>query len=388
MFPGQARAVGIAVRARSDFEYLFDSIDDMAIVVDSRFRVLRANETARSWLRIRSDETPVGRLCYAAFHGRDAPCPDCPVADAFATGEPVRVEKFSEGLGRFLSVSASPVSAPDSRVTQVIEIARDVTRQKGIERELAHYREHLEEVVEERTSALHAAQDELLQREKLAVLGQIAGSVAHELRNPLGTIRNAVYLLNMTVGRDLPDQAARHLALIDDEIDRSNRIITSLLDFARGRPCNPVACGLKDILVDALDMACLSNRIDVTFDVPDDLPLAYVDDAQVLQVFLNIMVNARQAMEDGGELVVSAAAEDDVLRVRVGDSGPGMEPEVLARLFEPLFSTKSFGVGLGLAISRSFVQANGGSLAVASAPGDGTVFTITLPTTARDEPGS
>lgn len=378
-FPGRGRAVGVAVRARSDFEYLFDSIDDMAIVVDSRFRVLRANETARSWLGARSDETPVGRLCYAAFHGRDAPCPDCPVVDAFATGESIRVEKFSEGLGRFLSVSASPVSAPNGRVTQVLEIARDVTRQKGVERELAHYREHLEEVVEERTRALHAAQDELLQREKLAVLGQIAGSVAHELRNPLGTIRNAVYLLNMTVGRDLPDQATRHLALIDDEIDRSNRIITSLLDFARGRSCDPVVCKLRDILVDALDMARLPNRISVTFDVPDDLPPAYVDDSQVLQVFLNIMVNARQAMEDGGELVISIAAEDGVFRVRISDNGPGMEPEVLARLFEPLFSTKSFGVGLGLAISRTFVQANGGSLAVVSEPGEGTVFTVTLP---------
>ncbi len=382
---GHRRAERAAEAARADLENLFRSIDDMAIVVDREHEVLRVNDTARHWLEAASDKEILGRKCYEAFHSRSEPCPGCPVKLAFSSGKPVRIEKQSEGLDRFLSVSASPILDEGGRVVKVIEIARDITARKLAERELERHRKHLEELVEERTEGLRKAQGEMVRREKLATLGQVAGSVAHELRNPLGTIRNATYLLNMTVGRDLKGKAVRHLELINSEIARSDRIITSLLDFARGRPCNPEPCNLAETFRDAEELAELGDDVRVEYDIPDDLAPVIADDSQMTQAFLNLFRNAGQAMNEHGVISVTARATDGVVRVRILDQGPGIEPEVMRRLFEPLFSTRTFGVGLGLPICRSFIEANNGTLEVESEIGRGTTFTVTLPVA---EPGS
>ncbi len=271
----------------------------------------------------------------------------------------------------------SPV--PWSQEKAVLVVVENITERKRVEEELAQSRKHLEELVEERTQELRQAQDKLVRREKLATLGQIAGSIAHELRNPLGAMRNAVYFLNMIVGRELKGKAARHLKIINDEIDRSDRIITSLLDFAKGRPRNPVPCSVAELMQDVLDMAQLPSEVKVSLDIPQNLPEVNVDDAQITQVFLNILRNAIQAMAGQGRISITGDKADTRVRVRIVDNGPGIEPELMERLFEPLFSTRTFGTGLGLAICRTFVEANGGTIEVSSELGKGTTFTVILP---------
>jgi signal transduction histidine kinase len=244
---------------------------------------------------------------------------------------------------------------------------------------LERHRQHLEELVQERTAELKQAQENLVRREKLATLGQIAGSVAHEIRNPLGAIRNAVYYLKMALGQQLEGKPARHLQIIENEIERSNRVITSLLDFARGRECSPRPCRLADILAPAIENAGLPAGIDLDVVIPDDLPALLADPGQISEVFQNLLVNASQALEGRGRIQVRAVLSDGVVTVDVADSGPGIPPENINRVFEPLFSTRAFGVGLGLPICRSFVEANRGKIEVKSEPGKGTTVTVLLP---------
>jgi PAS domain S-box-containing protein len=266
-----------------------------------------------------------------------------------------------------------------------IGVMLDITARKRVEQELEHYRRELEELAEDRTRELKRTQVELLKRERLATLGQIAGSIAHELRNPLGAIRNATYFLNMVLTRELKDKAGRHLQIINEEIERSDKIITSLLDYARGRPTNPVASPVVEIVEDALGMARLPHGVRVQTRFADRLPLLDVDDAQITQVFANLFTNASQAMAGRGLITVTAEPVDRGVRIRVTDNGPGIAPEHMPRMFEPLFSTKTFGVGLGLAVCKSFVESNRGEIAVESTPGKGATFIVTLPAATTDE---
>ncbi len=266
-----------------------------------------------------------------------------------------------------------------------IGVMLDITARKQTEQELERYRDELEELAEDRTRELKRTQVELLKRERLATLGQIAGSIAHELRNPLGAIRNATYFLNMVLTRELKDKASRHLQIINEEIERSDKIITSLLDYARGRPTNPVASSVKDIIEDALGMARLPHGVRVQTQFAENLPLLEVDDAQLTQVFANLFTNASQAMAGRGLVIVAAEPVNGGVRISVADNGPGIAPEHMPRMFEPLFSTKTFGVGLGLAVCKSFVESNRGEIAVESAPGKGATFVVTLPAVHSEE---
>ena len=226
---------------------------------------------------------------------------------------------------------------------------------------------------------LRLVQQELVAREKLATIGQVAGSIAHEIRNPLGAIRNAAYFLKLTAGDKLTGKAAKHLEIISDEINRSNRIITSLLDFVQGRMCEPQPCRLTDILSQATARAELPRMTEVENRLPRDLPLIRVDAGQMEQVFCNLITNAHQALANGGKVVITAARTNGVVLVAVSDSGTGITPEDRARLYEPLFSTKAFGVGLGLAICKSFIEANKGTISVETEVGKGSVFSVSLP---------
>ncbi|MEO0081905.1 MAG: ATP-binding protein [candidate division WOR-3 bacterium] len=234
-------------------------------------------------------------------------------------------------------------------------------------------------LVEERTQELVAMQQKLLRQERLSALGRFAGSIAHELRNPLAAIQNATYLLNIELERQLSARATQHLKVINQEIERSNRIITSLLDFAQGRPATPEPVSIVEILTDALELAAIPTGIRVELSVPEDMPKVLVDGAQMVQVFLNILVNARQALAGSGRILIGAERLNRSVRVAVTDTGPGILPEHASRLFEPMFSTKPFGVGLGLAVCKSFVEANHGTIAIESDAGRGTTVTITLP---------
>lgn len=227
---------------------------------------------------------------------------------------------------------------------------------------------------------LRDAQEELVRKEKLALIGQLAGSVGHELRNPLGVMTNAVHYLGLVL-TDAPPTVAEYLGILRTQIGLAERIVGDLLDSARVKPPQREPVAVHPLLVEQLDRASVPDDIQVALDIAPDLPHACVDRVQIGQVLLNLVTNALQAMAGGGTLTLRAHPDGpERVRVEVIDTGGGIAPEHLEKIFEPLFTTKARGIGLGLSVARTLVDVNGGELTVASRPGAGATFTLLLPT--------
>jgi signal transduction histidine kinase len=238
----------------------------------------------------------------------------------------------------------------------------------------------LNKVLSEKVRQLLEAQEELVRKEKLSTLGQIAGSVGHELRNPLGVINNAVYFLQ-TVLSDADPTTREYLNIIKDEILNADRIVGDLLDSVRIKPPQPQNVAIGTLIEQVLRRIAVPDGINVTLDIPAAQPPIRVDPIQVQQVFRNLITNGFDAMPQGGNLDISAVddATLNVLSVKVKDSGIGIAPENMAKLFQPLFTTKARGIGLGLVVVKNLTQSNGGTVTVESVPGKGSTFTVTLP---------
>lgn len=241
-------------------------------------------------------------------------------------------------------------------------------------------KQELEVQVKQRTRQLLEAQEDLVRKEKLALLGQVAGSVGHELRNPLGVMSNAVYFLQ-TVLSDADDSVKEYLGIIKNEIAGSERIVSDLLDSVRTRPPQPETVDIAQLIEQTLPKCSVPASVSVKLDIPATLSPLQVDPQQIHQVFRNLISNAIEAMPQGGTLEIRAVEhkKDGTVTVSVRDSGTGMTPEQLGKLFQPLYTTKARGIGLGLVVVKNLVEANGGTVEVQSESGKGTVFAVTLP---------
>jgi signal transduction histidine kinase len=233
------------------------------------------------------------------------------------------------------------------------------------------------DALEAKTVALEETQEELVRKERLAILGQLAGGVAHELRNPLGVIKNSVYYLRMILPHE--ERSVKHLGLLDREVATANRIVTDLLDFARVRPPIRVPTDLGALARDVLEQTPLPDNIAVELRRTGAEPPVAVDPEQIVQVLRNLVSNAAQAMPDGGTLTVETAVSDGRAQIAVTDTGVGIPREQIEKIFQPLFTTKAKGIGLGLAVVKSLAEANGGAVTVESEPGRGSRFALGFP---------
>lgn len=227
---------------------------------------------------------------------------------------------------------------------------------------------------------LRETREELVRKERMAMLGEVAGSVAHELRNPLGVMSNAVYFLQ-TMLEKADVSIKEYLGIIRDEIARSEHIVAVLMDAVHTRPPEPARHGVAELAGQALRKCAVPAGVTVTLDIPDTLPAVRADEIQMHTVFENLISNAVDAMPAGGALEIRATEVEGGQAVAVGvrDSGSGIPPENMAKLFEPLFTTKARGIGLGLVVVQNLIQANGGTVKVESEVGKGTLVTVTLP---------
>jgi signal transduction histidine kinase len=227
---------------------------------------------------------------------------------------------------------------------------------------------------------LHEIQEALVQREKLAILGQLAGGVGHELRNPLGVMTNAIYILGVKL-KDAPDTVKEYLGILRTQVGLSEKIVGDLLDFARVKQPNVATFPLPALVQEELERVGPLDRISVECDFPGDLPAVRADRVQMGQVVLNLISNAVQAMEgDDARLTLRArAGHDGLVALDVIDTGIGMTPEQLSKMFDPLYTTKARGIGLGLAVSRTLAQVNGGDIHATSKPGTGSTVTVSIP---------
>ncbi|NMO21668.1 GAF domain-containing protein [Pyxidicoccus fallax] len=259
----------------------------------------------------------------------------------------------------------------------------EVERASAIANQLALAREGARLVEDLKASYVELArtQAQLVRRERLAALGELSAVVAHEVRNPLGAIFNSVASIRRIIGPESP--AIQLVDIVGEEADRLNRIVADLLTFARPPAPHPYAVPLSPLVEDAVRgaLAEAAGKVRVELDLSDDVPSVTVDERMMRQAFLNLAINAVQAMPQGGLLRASVrrAPGSPEVEVQFADSGPGISPEVRARIFEPFFTTKAKGTGLGLAVVKRIIESHQGRVALDSQPGRGTTFRLYLP---------
>ncbi|MEE8392025.1 MAG: ATP-binding protein, partial [Anaerolineae bacterium] len=289
----------------------------------------------------------------------------------------------------------------DDGSTIIYGVVSDITERKQAEEALRELNTTLETQVAERTAELQQraveleaalgelreAQERLLRSERLAVIGELAGSVAHDLRNPLGVISSSAYYIRrkLTQTGQADERILGSLEQMEKNVVASDRIIRGLLEFARGRPPELRPTDINQAVRSALADAPLPppNEVAVVTHLAEGLPQIPLDAQQLERVFINLITNAVQAMPERGQLEVRTWRDEEIgnIVVSISDVGEGIPPENMARIFEPLFSTKVHGTGLGLPICQRIVEAHGGSIEVESQVGAGSTFTVRLPLT-------
>lgn len=239
----------------------------------------------------------------------------------------------------------------------------------------------LEKKVSEVTSELMAANESIRRNEILAVVGTLAAGVSHELSTPLGTILGFVQIFKTQIVAD--NELMEDLALVEHELLRCNKIVSDLLDAVKSNKNESVDTEINEVVIEALNLLHYQpamKKIDVCKDLASALPTIRADRWQIKQVFINILMNAMQAMPEGGRLtVLTLSSGNGGVEISIADTGKGIPRAEQEKIFKPFYTTRDGGSGLGLSISDDLIRKHGGQIKLKSAPGEGAVFTISLP---------
>ena len=302
----------------------------------------------------------------------------------------------------------------NGHIVEILSIGNDITeiRRGEEERErlfrqvkayadaLQEHRDHLEEMIRERTRELRSAQEKLIRRERLFVLGQLTATVSHELRNPLGVIRSSTFYLKRKMN-SADEKIIKHLDRIERQVALCNSIVGELLEYTRGRQSDAVQGEVSPWLLKVLDRITVTmpREVTLTRDLTTGLPMIRFDTEKMERVMINVIENAVQAVTAQREkqkersesyepkVRVFAEADESGVIIGVEDNGIGMDEETAGRAFEPLFTTRARGTGLGLAVVRKIVEEHGGTVLLASKPGEGTRLSIVIPFENVDKEG-
>lgn len=340
----------------SRLEGVIESMTDGLLVVGLDRRVERCNSSAEAMLGISRSQ-----IEEAGFDGTIAFEEGCEALTRVLEGGPPALDRswlltLTGGEVRYLLVSLAPVSAPDGNVLGAICNLRDVTELRRLERQL------------------HS-------KERLAALGEMAASVAHEIRNPLGTIEGFARLLRRDLAT-MPD----HLRLAERIVEGAqnlNYVISNLLTYAR-----PMRLQFADVTVERLFALCRDTLLDraaragAEMEIPEPSPDWVVrgDERQLAQVLLNLGINAIEACPPGkGRVGIEVHGGRKAILLRIRDNGCGMDTATVEKVFDPFFTQKEGGTGLGLSLTKKIVDAHGGEIAIESEPEKGSTVTVTLP---------
>ena len=350
-------------RLSAQFQTLLDTIPDSIILISPDQTVIWANKGARA----RTQPDPAGRRCYERWHGGSGPCADCPAERCFQYGG-AESARITSPDGRYWDVRMVPVKQEEGRIEGVIEVASDVTERVAL-------------------------QAETMRAGHLASIGELAAGVAHEINSPINGIINYAQIL---CNKGVPGSPERDIAgRILMEGNRISDIVRGLLSFARDRRVERRPAAIEDILSESLLLTRAQAKkegIALLTAVPPDLPGIVANPQQIQQVFMNLISNARHALNEkypgahdgkileirGERIVVDGAAR---VRVTFRDTGTGIPAGLLDKVVEPFFSTKQSGrgTGLGLSICNGIVNDHGGTLGIESVEGEFTSVTVDLP---------
>lgn len=414
---------------------LVDGHVDAAVLIDGERRVLHYNQAYELLAKVSGRELAsrvhAGARCHELFE-LDVCAESCVGCGAHADGRRRRVDEVTaigaDGEVRTMIVAATPLDLGDRRV--VLESYRDVTGDVRMQRRLKLAIEHerqvaesLEEKVRARTAELHAAQAQLVHQEKMSSLGRMVAGIAHELNNPINFIygnvdflgqymEDLLRLVEVIDGAELPAPIRTEVERVKGEIEyrflvddwrkllrsiragaaRTADIVADLKSFAR---TDGQALALVDVIAGietSLNLIgpLLKNRIEVRRRLEPALPRVVCNAGHINQVFMNVLTNAAQAIVGAGwiEIAAEVVADGERLRVTITDSGPGIEPALMAKITDPFFTTKEVGggTGLGLWITANIVRAHRGSLVWRNRPGAGAEFVVELLVRGPDQP--
>lgn len=294
------------------------------------------------------------------------------------TPEPFEAVWYNRDGSCFLAEVRVSILQENGKINGFQATGRDITRLKSAEKKLREYSQKLEKRVEERTKELQEAQGELLRREKLAVLGQLVGSVGHELRDPLSIIRNSSYYLKQKL-KDSNKDLEKHLSIIERNVERANSIISDLLDPFKARKLQLCETDVNSLIRETLADFEMPENISVRMSLDRVTPRTYLDQKLIRRAFRNISRNAVQAMPNGGVLEVHCRIKGDLVLVQFRDNGEGIPQDDVKRVFEPLFTTRPEGIGLGLTIVKNIIERHNGIIQIESLKGEGTTIALKLP---------
>ena len=282
-----------------------------------------------------------------------------------------------DGSRIYASVAMSQITDDQGKNYGTLALLNDITQRKEMEDKLEKYSKRLEELVLQKTKQLAEAQAQIIKSERLAAIGELAGMIGHDLRNPLAGIKNSAYYLKKK-GAEIPENQAREMVeTINKCVEHSNKIINDLLDYSREIRLDRKDIPIGELLSEALEMVRVPEKVKIvnnlnSFEIN-------VDEDRIKRVFINLIKNAIDAMPDGGTLSIDSIQVNDCIEVSFADTGVGISDDVLPKLFMPLFTTKAQGMGFGLAICKRIVEAHNGTITVHTGKGTGTRFTVTIP---------
>jgi two-component system NtrC family sensor kinase len=352
-----ARLYERMIQAKQEWEDTFDAITEGISIHDHDFNILRANQALAKILNT-TPQALIGQKCHRAFHCSENPHFSCPHRKTMETGEPQVFELQEAHLGnRTFLVSTYPLHNAQGRLTGSVHTIKDITVQRQI-------------------------QAQLIQAEKLSALGRLAASLAHEINNPLQALRSGLALL---LNRPLDaEKRQRYIAVANREVERLIGIVERMLGFYRPSAEQQEPTDINAILEEVLALAgkkLQHSKISTQTELAAGLPPVRAVASQIHQVFLNLLLNAIEAMPDGGRLTITTGLSSDRREALIAfaDTGQGIPHEEISRVFEPFYTTKLKGTGLGLAISYGIVERHGGRIEVRSKLGKGSTFTVRLP---------
>lgn len=355
-------------KSQSILNKIFEANPDHLVVIDRNLRIIHSN-----WLGgyeyVPSEIRHLNPYCYEAYNqGQDKPCESCAALEVFKTGKPVFREMYNARIG-YLEIRAVPIVDETGNVLMVAEHIRDITEKKKME-------------------------EEILKAQKLESLGVLAGGIAHDFNNLLTAIMGNISLAKMYA--DPATKAFDRLADAEKACERATGLTQQLLTFSKGGSPVKKTASIVQIITDSAGFMLRGSNVKCEFTLQKDLWAVDVDEGQMGQVINNLIINADQAMPDGGVISVTAknlALEaSDILPLPAGryilisiqDQGEGISSQNLAKIFDPYFTTKERGSGLGLATVYSIIKSHQGHLDVASTEGVGTIFRLYLPASEKE----
>jgi signal transduction histidine kinase len=347
------------LRSRNTLRAVFDNIPASFYIINRQYRLIAINRSRAD----RAGKTPpelVGNRCYQALFDRQAPCSGCQVMEIFGAGRSTtRTERREGSLDEATEweISTYPILDGDGNIVQAILLEQDVTDKRRLESMMS-------------------------QSEKLAAVGQLAAGVAHEINNPLTAILANAQMLQRRLPED--DELQESADLIARAGERASQVVRNLLDFARKEEYRLVLSDVNETIQRATELVqheLTKRSIRLVFEPDPTLPRLMVSRDHLSGVWLNLLLNAIDAIDQDGTIRVSTRFSMEKLFVTIADSGSGIEPERINRIFEPFYTTKApgRGTGLGLSVCHRVIRQHGGTIQVSSQPGVGSEFTVELP---------